>query len=291
MSSSPRSNRPRKRRQPDTPPSTEDAADELLIPWSSSPPRIPPNIQQDDAISDKQSDRDLAGPNIEGPLRAERFTLKSIRTKLGSIPPFPKERDQSAYTASHPLIFEIRMLIRARSGICTLCPFYEWSQIVATHKLKYCGHRKESKDVAPWLEMFRLYRAKGGGPGARCEHCRFPLVLCWRTAYREKMDAKHGNEVEARENDDVLYDEVRCGWVKTIQRFTTGCLVVGGRRSGAGVNELGEHILGMMGWEDWEGLEEHGPEYIKEWLEEMDVVEGLRCPRLLKLFWLLAKGS
>ncbi|KAH6977687.1 hypothetical protein EDB80DRAFT_692387 [Ilyonectria destructans] len=139
--------------------------------------------------------------------------------------------------------------------------------------------------------MFRYYKAKGGGPGARCEHCRFPLVLCWRTAYREKMDAEYGNEVEVREGHDVLYKEVRCTWVKTIQRFTVGCLVVGGRQNETGVNELGMNILKLMGWEEWKGLEESGPEYIQESLEEIDVVERLRCPRLLKLFWLLAYGS
>lgn len=60
--------------------------------------------------------------------------------------------------------------------------------------------------------------------------------------------------------------------------------MVGGRQNGTGVNEIGIHILKLMGWEDWKGLEESGPEYIQEWLEEMDAVERLRYPQLLKLF-------
>lgn len=105
------------------------------------------------------------------------------------------------------------------------------------------------------------------------------------------MDAKYGSEVEAREDHDILYSEARCEWVKVIQRFVTGCMVVGGGRVGSGVSELGSNVLDIMGWRDWRGLEENGPEEIREWLQEMDMVEGLRCPRLLKLFWLLANGS
>ncbi|KAH6976788.1 hypothetical protein EDB80DRAFT_783711 [Ilyonectria destructans] len=42
--------------------------------------------------------------------------------------------------------------------------------------------------------------------------CLGRRVLRWRTAYREKMDAEYGNEVEAREGHDVLYKENGRGW-------------------------------------------------------------------------------
>lgn len=250
------------------------------------------DTQQSDPIPDRALRQGQAEPITDGPLGAEQFTLDSIKAKLAKIDGwYPPERDQITYTAGHQLIRRFRSLIRGRSRVCTLCSFYEWGPIVGTHKLKYCSHRAESKDIAPWLEMFRYYQASGGGPGARCSHCRFPATLCWRTEYREKMDAKYGSEVEAREDHDILYSEARCEWVKVIQRFVTGCMVVGGGRVGSGVSELGSNVLDIMGWRDWRGLEENGPEEIREWLQEMDMVEGLRCPRLLKLFWLLANGS
>lgn len=204
---------------------------------------------------------------------------------------FPLERDQGMYTAKHPLIRSVRSLIRARVVRCTLCAFYDWGPIVDTHKLKRCSHRDEANEVHPWLEMFRHYQARGGGPGARCTHCRFPIMLCWRTVYREEMDLKYGNEKEAREEHDVWYREAQCAWVKTIQRFVTSCMVVHGSTTGAGVSQLGATVLEMMGWQDWRGLEENGPEHIRAWLEEVDEIRGLRCPRLLRLFWLLAEGA
>ncbi|KAK2740869.1 hypothetical protein CKAH01_07147 [Colletotrichum kahawae] len=136
--------------------------------------------------------------------------------------------------------------------------------------------------------MFRTYRASGGGTGARCHVCRFPLTLCWRTAYQEQMDEKYGNQQEALATADVLYKEVPCAWVKVVQRFVTACMIVGGTGAGTGVSTLGAIVLETMGWTDWSGLLLNGPEYIRGWLEETDEVDGLRCPRLLRLFWLLA---
>lgn len=196
--------------------------------WPSSPPLVLYKLsstQRDITNQCKQSVRDLAGPIIEGSPNAERLTLGSILTKLGSVGHFPKEKNQIAYTDSHPLVCQMRILICGRSGVCTLCAFYEWGPIVETHKLKYCTHRAESKDVALWLEMFRYYKAKGGGPGAQCEHCRFPLVLCWRTAYREKMDAEYGNEVEAREGHDVCIR--RCDILGSKQSTIYGWMLSG----------------------------------------------------------------
>lgn len=286
--------RPSKRQRQNTPPPSNDANGEPIEPQSPRPLityRLG-DTQQDDPLPDKISCQNLAEVDTDGPPRVERFTLQSIQAKLAQLDGrYPPERKQRAFTATHPLIHTIRSLIRARSGVCTLCAYYEWGPIAGTHELKYCSHRVESKEIAPWLEMFRDYQASGGGPGARCTHCRFPVTLCWRTVYREEMDEEYGNEVEAQEKENVWYREVRCAWVKTVQRFVTSCMVVGGRHPGAGVSELGAHVLCIMEWNDWKGLEEFGPEYIREWLQEMDTVEGLRCPRLLKLFWLLANGS
>jgi uncharacterized protein YggL (DUF469 family) len=104
------------------------------------------------------------------------------------------------------------------------------------------------------------------------------------------MDLKYGSEKEAREKG-VWYQEVQCTWVKAMQRFVASCMVVHGRENDGGVSRLGSTVLGMMEWQDWRGLEENGPEHIQTWLEEMDELRGLRCPRLLKLFWLLAEGA
>lgn len=73
-----------------------------------------------------------------------------------------------------------------------------------------------------------------------------------------------------------------------MQRFVTACIIIGDVRAGAGVSTLGATVLEEMGWSDWTGLELNGLEHIREWLEEADEVDGLRCPRLLRLFWLLA---
>lgn len=221
------------------------------------------------------------------PASAPDFTPESVRAKLAQAPSYPAEQDQQEYTAGHPLIYYLRNLLRNRSGLCTLCAMYQWGPIVYTHKLKHCQHRAESDEARPWLQMFQHYQAQGGGAGARCAHCRFPAALCWRTVYRERMDAQYGNEEEARAGNDVWYKEVQCSWAKTIQQFVTGCMVVGGGMTGTGVSEVGATVLGEMGWRDWRGLEENGPGNIQAWLEETDVLEGLRCPRLLKLFWLL----
>jgi hypothetical protein len=105
------------------------------------------------------------------------------------------------------------------------------------------------------------------------------------------MDLKYGSETEARESEDHFwYYEIRCTWVKAIQRFVVSCMVFQGRGKDGGVSQLGGTVLDMMGWQDWKGLEENGPEHIREWLGEMDEMGGLQCPRLLKLFWLLAES-
>ncbi|KAK1837594.1 hypothetical protein CCHR01_19785 [Colletotrichum chrysophilum] len=96
--------------------------------------------------------------------------------------------ERRGHTASDPLICDLRARLRSRDVGCALCAFYEWGPIVETHKLKRCSHRAESSEAQSWLTMFRTYRASGGGTGARCHVCRFPLTLCWRTAYREQMN-------------------------------------------------------------------------------------------------------
>lgn len=75
--------------------------------------------------------------------------------------------------------------------------------------------------------MFGNYQAKGGGPGARCEHCRFPATVCWRREYQERMDATYGNATETLENHNKLYHEARCDWVKVVQKFVAGAIVAG----------------------------------------------------------------
>jgi hypothetical protein len=75
-----------------------------------------------------------------------------------------------------------------------------------------------------------------------------------------------------------------------MQRFVTSCMVYYGRGNDGGVSQLGGIVLYMMRWQDWKGLKENGPEHIQRWLEDMDEMRGLRCPRLLKLFWLLAES-
>lgn len=294
----PRKGRPTKRRRQNTPSDTQ--SDRYpFIDWSSSPSRP---LRQQQGTSQPRESGDTSCQVLTPATRTQDdarpgmrlFQPSLIRAEVAkATESFPLERDQGAYTAKHPLIHWVRNLIRARGGRvrCTLCAFYEWGPIVETHKLKRCSHRTEAEEVQPWLEMFRHYQARGGGPGARCSHCRFPTLLCWRTVYREEMDLKYGNEKEAQEEHDVWYREAQCAWVKTMQRFVTACMVVHGRVTGTGVSRLGGTVLEMMGWQDWSGLEEKGPEHIRMWLEEMDEIRGLRCPRLLKLFWFLAEGA
>jgi glucan phosphorylase len=80
-----------------------------------------------------------------------------------------------------------------------------------------------------------------------------------------EMDLKYSNEKEAREKENFWYDEVQCNWVKTMQRFVTSCMVVHGSASNGGVSWLGGIVLDVMGWQDWRGLEENGPEHIRTW--------------------------
>lgn len=282
--------RPGKRQRPNTPPSTQSEV--TIIEWSSSPPSLLRRATQEygNPVANRRNHGDV-GQDLVTTSTPRLFQPELIRAKLTTVmESFPSEQDQSVYTAQHPLVCRVRNLVRARNVGCPLCAFYEWGPIVDTHKLKRCSHRDEAGEARPWLEMFRHYRARGGGPGARCSHCRFPIMLCSRTVYREKMDLKYGSEAEARENENILYHEVQCTWVKTMQRFVTSCMVVHGSEKDGGVSRLGGTVLDMMGWQDWKGLEENGPEHIREWLEEMGDMRGLRCPRLLILFWLLAES-
>lgn len=210
-------------------------------------------------------------------LREKALNAVQIRRSLSAIT-----------TAAEKLIPTIRDLFVERGARCALCAFYDPGPIANTHKLKRCTHRAESPAVGSWLDMFRSYRAVDGGTGARCPRCRFPSALCWRTAYREGMDERYGNEDEALAQEGILYEEVQCEWLKVVQRFVAACMVLGGPRPGAGVGLLGATVLEAMGWADWSGLGLLGPEHIRGWLEETDEVVGLRCPRLLRLFWLLA---
>ncbi|KAL3599778.1 hypothetical protein FPOAC2_04006 [Fusarium poae] len=269
-----------------TPPNTQSEGS--TINWSSSPPRSLLKRANEKYQESTSTLRDCEDDGRDTP---RLFQSEPIRTELTTtMESFPFEQDQSVYTSQHPLVHRVRSLLRSRAVGCALCAFYEWGPIVNTHKLKRCSHRDEASEARPWLEMFRRYQACGGGPGARCAHCRFPVMLCSRTVYREKMDLKYGSEAEALEKEDILYDEVQCRWVKTMQRFVTSCLVFQGSGKDDGISRLGGTVLEMMGWQDWKGLKENGPEHIRGWLEEMDEIRGLRCPRLLKLFWLLAES-
>ena len=280
-----------KRRRPNTSPDTQNGGS--IIEWSSGPPSLLRRAaEQYRGPATSHGNRDDIGQDLVTTSTPRPFQPELIRAKVTIVmESFPFEEDQGVYTAQHPLVRRVRSLISARAIGCTLCAFYEWGPIVDTHKLKRCSHRDEAGEARSWLEMFRRYRARGGGPGARCAHCRFPVMLCLRTVYREKMDLKYGSEREAREEHDFLYCEVQCTWVKIMQRFVTSCMVVHGSANDGGVSRLGGTVLEMMGWQDWRGLEENGPEHIRTWLEDMGEMRGLRCPRLLVLFWLLAESS
>ncbi|KAK1519798.1 hypothetical protein CABS01_16566 [Colletotrichum abscissum] len=268
----------------------------------ASPPRQPLNAKQRRAMR-----RKLLAERIQGGTppaaavgeaahapaqpRQRLMDPAAIRTMLSAIPAYTLPTHflrPRGFTASDELIRILRDRIRCRNVGCALCAFYEWGPIVNTHKLKRCEHRVEAEDGKAWLAMFRVYRARGGGAGARCNRCRFPVTLCWRTAYREEMDELHGNEEEALASGAVLYREVQCEWVKVVQRYVAACMVVGGGGPATGVSVLGATVLEGMGWSDWMGLASNGPEHIRGWLEETDEVDGLRCPRLLRLFWLLS---
>lgn len=238
-----------------------------------------------------------------------------VRARVARVPTRDVYWDQGKYNAGHPFICQVRELIHNRNLGCPLCAWYEWGHpISATHNMEHCKHRAEAAEARRWLEMFQNFKAKGGGLGARCEHCRFPVTLCWRTVYREQVDAKYGNEIEAREQYGIWYREVQCGWVLPIQRFVASRMVVGGIVGCHGVSEIGIAALRRIGWRDWNGLEKNGPKYIKDWLEETDILletdlkaetdgldetgmleeienrDGLRCPRLLKLFCVVSNA-
>ncbi|KAH7120430.1 hypothetical protein B0J13DRAFT_567917 [Dactylonectria estremocensis] len=125
------------------------------------------------------------------------------------------------------------------------------------------------------------------GKRGRTGGAAYPLPVSSNTMLAYGISRGDGREVwqrggGARGGCVVSRGSMRLG--KTVQQFVTGCMVVGGRHPGAGVSELGAHVLCIMGWSDWKGLEEFGPEHIREWLQEMDTVEDLRYSRLLKLF-------
>ncbi|CAF3541604.1 unnamed protein product [Fusarium graminearum] len=284
-----RERRAMKRLLRNTPPNTQ--SDGSVSSWSPSPRSLFRRATQpylNPVASRRNLDvaRSPAAASTLGPLTRPELIHDKVTEVIES---FPFDQDQGAYTARHPLVCRVRSLIRARIVGCALCALYERGPIVDTHKLKHCSHRDEAREAHPWLEMFRSYKAQGGGMGARCSDCRFPSVLCWRVVYREEMDLKYGSEKEAREKG-IWYQEPRCTWIKVMQRFVASCMVVHGCENGGGVSRLGSTVLDMMGWQDWRGLEENGPEHIRKWLEEMDEIRGLRCPRLLILFWLLAES-
>jgi hypothetical protein len=102
------------------------------------------------------------------------------------------------------------------------------------------------------------------------------------------LDERHGSEGEAREKTGASYPAVMCDWVKPIQEFVAACMVSSGKMRNTGVSFLGATVLHRMGWENWVGLVNEGPSIIRPWLEEMDDIQGFRCPRLLKLYGLLA---
>ncbi|KAF5483165.1 hypothetical protein CGCA056_v015076 [Colletotrichum aenigma] len=191
--------------------------------------------------------------DLAPPLR-ERFSDPvEIHRSLSAIPVHPppthllKPRPHTAYD---PLICDFISLLKSKNVSCALCAFYKRGRIAETHKLKRCSHQAESSEAQGWLTMFRSYRARGGGKGARCHACRFPLTLCWRTVYREQMDEWYGNEQEALEREDILCKEVQCVWVKAVQRFVTACMIVEGIGAGTGVSTLGAMVLegdGLVG--------------------------------------------
>jgi hypothetical protein len=241
---------PGKRRRPNTPPATQ--SESSAIEWSPSPPRSlleKANEKYEEFLGTPRNQDGDGGQDLATTNTPKLFRSEPIRAELTRVMnSFPSEDDQRSYTSQHPLVCRVRSLIRARTVTCPLCALYEWGPIVYTHKLKRCSHREEAGEAHPWLEMFRHYRARGGGPGARCSHCRFPIMLCWRTVYREKMDDKYGSEVEARENEDSLYHEVQCTWVQAMQRFVTSCMVFHRRGKDGGVSRLGGTVLDVMGW-------------------------------------------
>lgn len=217
----------------------------------------------------------------------ELLDRAGITAKLSRVPRYPAPAGPF-YTASDQLVGVLRKLICTWNVDCALCSLHYKAPDATRHRLENCHCLDESSDARDWLMMFNSYHPAGKGKGARCPECRFPSTLCWRTVYREDMDEEYGNEKEALEHWDVIYTQPQCDWVKIIQRFVSGCMVVGSCLTGSSVSSLGSTVLEHMGWRDWSGLEENGPKHIQNWLQEMDEVNGLRCPRLLKLFWFLA---
>lgn len=234
------------------------------------------------------SKRQCVRPN-EGPkLHPIVLNFAGIMAKLSGVPHYPPPAGPF-YTASDQLVGVLRKLIHTWDIDCALCRLHYKAPDTTTHRLENCDCLDESSDARCWLTMFKSYHASCNGKGSRCSECLFPSTLCLRTVYREDMDEEYGHEKEARENWGVIYMEAQCDWVKVIQRFVSGCMVVGGclERCG-GISVLGSAALDHMGWQDWQGLRENGPNHIQCWLQEMDEISGLRCPRLLKLFWFLA---
>ncbi|CZR49889.1 uncharacterized protein FPRO_16095 [Fusarium proliferatum ET1] len=192
------------------------------------------------------------------------------------------------------LIMKLRTLIIADLNQCTLCSVQEWVEEGSgddhadTHRIDACYYQNHSHEASIWLNAFREYNARVDGPGARCCYCRFPDQLCWRTLHRQMLDDKYGNETEAKEKTGKPYPDAPCNWLKPILEFIAACMVAEGKIEGTGLSLVGATALHYMGWEDWKGLEENGPDVLRPWLEEADSIQKLRCPRLLTLYWLLA---
>ena len=222
----------------------------------------------------------------------QKFWYYDICDKIAKVEScLPYEWKQRTYTATHPLIAKLRELIRRNRITCALCLVRaEGSEYADTHELSECCYQEKSSQdgVHDWLAVFEGYKAQGDGPGARCEYCKFPLVLCWRSFHREILDDRHGSEEQAREKTGTPYPSVPCKWVKPVQEFVASCMVNRGKMKNTGVSFLGATVLSHMGWEDWDSLGKKGPSVIRPWLEEMDYIGGFKCPRLLKLYGLLA---
>lgn len=211
--------------------------------------------------------------------------LKELSSK------FPAEKDSRIYTPIHPLVTRLR----ARNINCPLCAYFCWDGSIQAHELEECT-KEESGDARLWLDMLRQYEAESSKPndkrGATCEYCHFPQKLCYRVFYTEKMDERYGNEFNAQTQQNVYYRQVKCEWVGVVQRCVAAAMVIGNSKE-SGVGEIGARILKEMGWTERESLEEKDGlkgrmGRMKKWLEETDEIHGLRCPRLLLLFYLIA---
>ncbi|KAJ9419387.1 hypothetical protein FOXG_07209 [Fusarium oxysporum f. sp. lycopersici 4287] len=211
-----------------------------------------------------------------------------------SLLPVKKDSSRTTGLRDDIIVTKLQELIRGNRLHCTLCFIQRskddgpGSKDADTHMIENCYYQDHKSEAHVWLKVLEDYKAQSHGPGARCNNCRFPKLLCWQTLHREMLDAKYGNEDEAREQTGESYPVVSCEWVKPVKDFVAACMVADGKTDRTGVTLLGATALRYMGWKNWDDLEKIGPQCILLWLQEMDEIQGLRCPRLLKLYWLLA---